>query len=486
MLNHIIKQILPKLVSIVGRDHVKTAEEDIVCYSYDASGDAINDAANRPSCPDVIVLPASTEQVAAVMKLANEFRCPVVPRGAGTGMTGGSLAIKGGIVMVMTRLNKILSVDMDNLTAEVEPGVVTGEFQRLVEGKGLFYPPDPSSADYSTLGGNAAECAGGSRAVKYGVTRDYILGLEVVLPTGEVIRTGVRTAKGVVGYDLTRLVVGSEGTLGIITKLIVRLLAKPQAIGTMSAYFSNLLDAARTVSEITRLGAMPRAVEYMDRAALQCVQGYLGIDLAADAGAMLLIDVDGTELGVESQLKSVVALCEQGGAWDISVATTPQKAQTLWRARHAMSPALFRLGPDKINEDIVVPRSKIPDIVEWIDGVAKETGLSIVTFGHAGDGNIHFNIMLDKTDESVYQRALAVVEQLFIKTVALGGTLSGEHGIGITKAPYLNIELGVDEIALMKRIKAAFDPNGVLNPGKIFAGADAPNGSDWLRTSGLN
>ena len=455
-----LTSIIPKIEAIVGREHVTTAVEDLLCYAYDAT--------NRHCRPDAVAFPANTDEVSDILRLANEHRFFVVPRGAGTGMTGGALAVQGGLVMVMTRFSRILTIDTDNLVAEVEPGVITGHFQEVVEGKGLFYPPDPSSALYCTLGGNVAECAGGPHAVKYGVTRDYVLGLEVVLPSGEIIRTGVRTAKGVVGYDLTRLMVGSEGTLGVITKIVLRLFPLPEVVRTLSVVFSRIQDAVRTVCEIIRSGVVPRTVEYMDQAAIRCVEDYLNLGLPVDAGAMLLIEVDGSLSAVETAIRDLTDICKNCGAYQVHVASSAQEAKDLWRARQAISPALFRLGPDKINEDIVVPRNRIPDMVEWIDDLRKRTGLTIVTFGHAGDGNIHFNIMLDRRDREILEKAESAVEELFRQTIALGGTISGEHGVGITKAPYIGMEIGSAELALMKRIKAVFDPNGILNPGKIF------------------
>ncbi len=455
-----LTSIIPKIEAIVGREHVTTAVEDLLCYAYDAT--------NRHCRPDAVAFPANTDEVSDILRLANEHRFFVVPRGAGTGMTGGALAVQGGLVMVMTRFSRILTIDTDNLVAEVEPGVITGHFQEVVEGKGLFYPPDPSSASYCTLGGNVAECAGGPHAVKYGVTRDYVLGLEVVLPSGEIIRTGVRTAKGVVGYDLTRLMVGSEGTLGVITKIVLRLFPLPEVVRTLSVVFSRIQDAVRTVCEIIRSGVVPRTVEYMDQSAIRCVEDYLNLGLPVDAGAMLLIEVDGSLSAVETAISDLTDICKNCGAYQVHVAGSAQEAKDLWRARRAISPALFRLGPDKINEDIVVPRNRIPDMVEWIDDLRKRTGLTIVTFGHAGDGNIHFNIMLDRRDREILEKAESAVEELFRQTIALGGTISGEHGVGITKAPYIGMEIGSAELALMKRIKAVFDPNGILNPGKIF------------------
>jgi glycolate oxidase len=465
----LISSIIREIEAIVGPEHLTTSKEDLLCYAYDAT--------NRRFCPDAVAFPATTKEVSELLKLANKSRFCVVPRGAGTGMSGGALAVQGGLIMVMTRFNRILAIDPDNLLAVVEPGVVTGRFQEAVEEKGLFYPPDPASASFSTLGGNVAECAGGARAVKYGVTRDYVLGLEVVLPTGEAIKTGVRTAKGVVGYDLTRLIVGSEGTLGVITKMVLRLLPLPEVVRTLSVTFADIRDAAKTVSEVMRSGILPRTVEYMDRAAITCVQDYLKGARLDDVGAMLLIDLDGSLPAVEASLHRLAALCEKGHARDIKIASSNEEAKALWKARKAISPALFQLGPDKINEDIVVPRDRIPDMVEWIDDLRKRTGLMIVTFGHAGDGNIHFNIMLDRRDKAVLAKAESVIEELFAQTIAMGGTISGEHGVGITKAPYIGMEIGAQELLLMKRIKALLDPNNILNPGKIFYG-DGPEGTD--------
>ena len=461
-----LKRLAGEIKKVVGKKNASTADEDLACYAYDAT--------TRYYRPDLVVFPENTRHVASVMALAHARGVPVVPRGAGTGMTGGALAVEGGMIIVMSRLNRILSVDRHNLVAEVEPGVVTGQFQEVVEAQGLFYPPDPSSAAYSTIGGNVAECAGGPRAVKYGVTRDYVLGLEVVLPTGRVISTGVNTAKGVVGYDLTRLIVGSEGTLGIITKVILRLLPLPEVIRTLCAVYDHMEDAAESVSEIMCSGVIPRTVEYMDRAALRCTEAYLQMGLPTDAGAMLLIDVDGSAAGADAAVGHIRAICEANGSRKTSIAESEQEAADLWKARKSISPALFRLGPDKMNEDIVVPRSRIPEMVRWIDDLRRRTGLQMVTFGHAGDGNIHFNIMLDKNDKAVLDKARTAVEELFRHTLKLGGTLSGEHGVGITKAPYLSLELGEEEIALMKRIKAAFDPKGILNPGKIFSDHSDP------------
>ena len=436
------------------------AKEDLLCYSYDATSTIYY--------PDAVVFPKDVRDISLILKLANQYEFGITPRGAGSGMTGGSLPIKGGVVLVMTRLNRILTIDKDNLTAVVEPGVVTGDFQKAVEKEGLFYPPDPSSADFSTLGGNAAECAGGPKAVKYGVTRDYVLGLEIVLPTGEIINTGVQTVKGVVGYDLTRLIVGSEGTLAVITSLTLRLIPLPEMVKTITVIFDQIETAAETVSEIIRKGIVPRSIEYMDNASIRCVEDYINSGLPTDAEAILIIEVDGGADEVDRSIKRIESVCTKSGVRYIKTAETRQDAEKIWKARKAVSPALFKYGPDKINEDIVVPRSKIPDMVKKIKALSRKTGLTMVSFGHAGDGNIHFNIMLDKQIPGQLNKAEQAVDEIFNYTLALGGTLSGEHGVGITKSPYMAKEVAPEALALMRKIKAAFDPAGILNPGKMM------------------
>ena len=452
--------ILKDLRKIAGKDHVHDAWDQLACYAYDS--------ANREFTPDAVVFPENARQVAAIIKLANDNGFFITPRGAGTGMTGGALPVKGGVVMVMTRFNRILNIDPANLIAEVEPGVVTGAFQKEVEKQGLFYPPDPSSLAYCTMGGNAAECAGGPKAVKYGVTRDYILGLEAVTGAGDIIKTGVRTAKGVVGYDLTRLIVGSEGTLAVITKIIVRLIPLPETVRTITAVYDSIDDAARTVSAIFSAGVICRTIEYMDQAAIRCAESHLQIGLPVDAEAILLLEVDGDKAQAEKASAKVREVCAANNASKIQGVSGSKDAEALWKARKSLSPALFKYGPHKINEDIVVPRTRIPDMVRKIDELREKTGLTMVSFGHAGDGNIHFNIMLDKSDPVALEKAENAVVELFDYTLKLGGTLSGEHGVGITKAPYFDMEIPPAQTRLMRQIKAAFDPNCVLNPDKIF------------------
>ena len=449
-----------KLQNIVGKANCSRKEEDLACYAYDATA--------RTYLPEAVLFPGNTEEISAILNLANSENFFVIPRGSGSGMTGGSLAVNGGLILVMARFNRILEIDKHNLIAHVEPGVVTGHFHQAVERVGLFYPPDPSSSEFSTLGGNMAECAGGPRAVKYGVTRDYVLGLEAVLPTGEIIRTGVQTTKGVVGYDLTRLLIGSEGTLGIITRMTLRLLPLPEVVRAMTAVFNKLETAAETVSEIIRCGIIPRAIEFMDNASIRCAESHLKIGLPVEAEAILLVEVDGKVDETKILIKQLKAVCMSQGAKRIKIAETKEEVDNLWKARKAISPALFQYGPDKINEDIVVPRSKIPDMVRKINALKEKTGLTMVSFGHAGDGNIHFNIMLDKKDKAELKKAEDAIDALFDYTLELGGTISGEHGVGITKAPYIAKEIGSVELNLMKRIKKVFDPKGILNPGKIF------------------
>lgn len=449
-----------EIQAITGKDQVTREPEDLACYAYDSI--------TKGCLPDLVVFPGSTGEISRIMVLAAREKIPVVPRGSGSGMTGGSLPVKGGMVMVMSRLNKILEIDTDNLIARVEPGVITGDFHKAVEAKGLFYPPDPSSSAFSTLGGNVAECAGGPRAVKYGVTRDYVLGLSAVLADGRIIRTGVRTTKGVVGYDLTRLFTGSEGTLAVITEMTVKLIPKPETVKTMSVMFDSMEKAAETVSRIMRSGITPRTVEYLDKGAIACAQSYAKLDIPEEVKALLIIETDGREADARFCMEGLVRICRDSGALILRTAENPEDIQRLWAARKAVSPALYMFGPDKINEDIVVPRSRIPDMVRKIEELEQETGLTMVSFGHAGDGNIHVNVMYDRKDDTQRQKAEQAVEAIFDHTLALGGTISGEHGVGTTKAPYLSKELGPTEIDIMKKIKNALDPDHILNPGKMF------------------
>ena len=453
------RHILKKLEAIVGKDHFFTAPEELRCYSYDATG--------REFMPEAVALPGSATEIAAILALANQHRFPVVPRGAGSGMTGGSLPVQGGLVLGTTRLNQILEIDPANMIAVVEPGVVTGDLQAALKPYNLMYPPDPASLKFCTIGGNAAECAGGPSAVKYGVTKDYVLGLTVVLPTGEILQTGVRTEKGVVGYDLTRLFVGSEGTLGIFTRLILRVLPLPERKSTYLLTFPSLAGATGHVSRILAAGITPCTLEYMDRTAIKVVRERIPLELSEDTAALLLLELDGSSEEVDRlQARLLTYLTREGIAH--RQANSEAEAQEIWQARRAISPATFALKPHKISEDVVVPRSKIPDLVNFTEELAREFALTILTFGHAGDGNIHVNIMLDRSDRAEEARGEAARARLFSFVVGLGGTLSGEHGIGITKAQFLPLELSPTTLSVMRRLKNLFDPNHILNPGKIF------------------
>ena len=457
------KSVIKEIINIVGKDGVVEDKETRICYSYDAT--------NIRHLPDAVVFPRTPQQISAILKLANEHRFPVVPRGAGTGFTGGTIPVEGGVVLVLTKMNKILKIDQENLLAVVEPGVVTYDLQQEVEKVGLFYPPDPASLKSSTLGGNVAECAGGPRAVKYGVTKDYVLGLEAVLPTGEIISVGVQTVKSVVGYDLTKLLVGSEGTLGVITKIILRLLPLPKAKRTMLAIFPAIESAATSVSQIISSRIIPTTLEFMDNATIRCVEDYLHMGLPVDAGALLIIEVDGAPEALTGEIEEIQRICRGNQALEFKVAKDKQEGEELWKARRAVSAAVVKLNPTKINEDVTVPRSKVAEILRRVEGISKKHGLIIVNFGHAGDGNIHVNVLIDKRKPGEQEKAHAAVKEIFQTALELGGTLSGEHGIGITKAPFLSMELGDMGIEVMKRIKKSFDPNNILNPGKIFPDA---------------
>ena len=454
------KNIINKLKEIVGEKHVSAEKADLICYSYDAT--------QKQFLPEVVVHPGSAEEIARIMLLANEESVPVFPRGAGSGFTGGSLPVTGGIVLVTTRLDKIIEIDEENLVATVEPGVVTGQFQKAVEKLGLFYPPDPASLKFSTLGGNVAECAGGPRCVKYGVTKDFILGLEVVTPTGEVITTGGPTMKGVVGYDLTKLMCGSEGTLGIITRIIIKLLPLPEAKKTMLVLFDSIDGAARAVSAIIRGKIIPTTLEFMDAATIDCVRQATDLDVPEQAKALLIVEVDGERDMIERQAKKITEIIQPLGVVETRIAETAEESEALWQIRRSVSASLRKVNPDKFNEDICVPRSKVPEMIRKVEVISQEFNVPIVNFGHAGDGNIHVNIMIDRQQPGQLEKAESAIEAVFKAALELGGTMSGEHGVGIMKAPYIPLELSGSVAEYMKTIKKALDPNNVLNPGKIF------------------
>lgn len=453
-------QVVSELIHIVGKDNVLTAMSDRITHSYDAT--------QEKHLPDVVVYAASTEEVSRVVKLANRLKIPILPRGAGSGFTGGTLPVRGGIVLVLTKMDRIIDIDTENLTAEVEPGVVTAELQRQVEKLGLFYPPDPASKEFSTLGGNVAECAGGPRCVKYGVTKDYVLGLEIVTPTGDIIRTGGRTLKNVVGYDLTKLFVGSEGTLGIATRIILKLLPKPAAKKTMLVQFETIDGAAKSVSAIIGAKIIPTTLEFMDAATINCIRDVSTIPLPKTCQAVLIIEVDGDAQLLDKQVEQILAVIKPFGILHTKIAETDEESEEIWQVRRIVSPSLRKINPDKFNEDIVVPRSKVPDMIRALEKIAADHGVAIVNFGHAGDGNIHVNVMVDLKEHGMAAKVEEVMDEIFAAAVKLRGAISGEHGIGTSKAKYMNMELDIATISYMQRIKAALDPNNILNPGKIF------------------
>jgi glycolate oxidase len=449
-----------KLAQILGKQHILTDTRDLSPFSHDAT--------NQDFIPDAVAFPKDADQISKILRLANEELFPVIPRGAGSGMSGGAIAVHGGLVLSTEKLNKILLIDEENLLAKVEPGVVTARFQEEVEKRGLFYPPDPASLDVSTIGGNVAECAGGPRAVKYGVTRDYVMGLRVVLPTGEIITTGVETAKGVVGYDLTRLIVGSEGTLAVIVEIILRLLPKPEMKRTMLIRFSDIAASARCVSKIIREKVIPTTIEFLDSLSVECVRDQVPFELPQGDSTLLLIELDGDSDQIDRDTRRIEVLCRQMGSVDFRLAKNEGETEELWKARRNLSPSLQRLRHHKINQDVVVPRSRLADFVVALSGIGRRYDLPIPSFGHAGDGNIHVNIMFNKDDSDEAKRARQALQEVLRLTLDLRGTLSGEHGVGISKKPYIGMEIAPPALELMRKVKKAFDPNGILNPGKIF------------------
>ncbi|MBI3050670.1 MAG: FAD-binding protein [Acidobacteria bacterium] len=455
------EEVVSVLTSIVDADHIRADPTSLERYGVDALGEG------RP--PDLVVLPGNTQEVAAIARLCHEQRVPLVVRGGGTGYTGGAVPTRGGVVLSMERFTRILEIDRTNLLAVVEPNVITADLQRAVERVGLFYPPDPASLESSALGGNVAECAGGPRAFKYGTTRRYVLGLEAVLPTGEIVETGSKAVKNVVGYDLTQLLVGSEGTLAIITRITLRLIPKPPARAALLAIFVDVQAAVDAVTALIERRVVPAAIELIDAESLRAVRDQLGEELAPPtAGAMLLVESDGTQAGVDEEIELVKQACRGVGAMRVTLAADEAERERFWNARRLISLALRATGLLKINHDVVVPRGRIPELFGVIDELREQYRLKIAAFGHAGDGNIHVNLMVDRENADERARAREAERVLFERVVALEGSISGEHGIGFAKAPYIGIELSPQEIALMKRVKAAFDPNGILNPGKIF------------------
>jgi glycolate oxidase len=445
----------------VGAEQVLTSPEDTIPYGFDGTA-----ALKGPV--GVVVHPGSTEEVAAVVKLANEFSHAIVTRGSGTGLSGGSVPSEGCIVLCLTRLDKIISVDAANLTVRAQCGVITAAIDAAANKHGLFYPPDPGSMKISTIGGNVAENSGGLRGLKYGVTRDYVMGLEVVLPDGRIARFGNACVKDVAGYSMKDLFIGSEGTLGIITEVLLKVLPRPAARRTMLASYDRMEDAAQTVSDIIAAKIIPCTLEFLDRMTIGCVEDYAKIGLPRDCEALLLMETDGHPAAVAEEAEQMLALARARGARDVRVARDDAEALQLASARRSAFSALARVRPTTILEDVTVPRDKLAEMVAFVAEVAKKHKLLVGTFGHMGDGNLHPTFLTDERNTEEMARVHEALEDIVTKTLALGGTITGEHGVGLAKKAWLRRQVGENSHDLMREIKRAWDPRNLLNPGKIF------------------
>ncbi len=452
---------LSSVRSIVGEENYSDAQEDKIVHSYDGTP-------LLSVLPCAIVRPTTKEQISELVQLANKEKFAIVTRGAGTGLSGGSVPVEHCIVMVLSHWNTILEIDEENLTATVEPGVITSQLHTEVEKRGLFYPPDPGSMNICTIGGNVAENSGGLRGLKYGVTKNYVMGLEVVLPTGEIIFCGGKTVKDVAGYNLKDFFIGSEGTLGIFTKIILKLVPKPQTSKTMLVYFNNRRDAARTVSAIIANKIIPATLEYLDATTIKCVEEFTHIGLPTTIDALLLIEVDGHPAVVEEEAQRVVDVCKANNSSEIKIAQTEEEAIKLKTARRSAFSALARTKPTTILEDVPVPRSEVSAMLDFIEATAKKYNLLIGTFGHFGDGNLHPTCLTDERDTEEIHRVEKAYEEIFAESVRLGGTITGEHGTGLAKRKYLHLVTGDTSIEIMRALKKTLDPNSVLNPTKIF------------------
>jgi len=453
-------RLLRELQAIVGPRWAAAEPEDLICYGFDATF--------KEALPDVVASPATTEEVSRIMQLAHRERLPVVPRGLGSGLAGGTIPIRGGIVLNLTRMNRILEIDRVNMIAVVQAGVVTAELQAEVAKQGLYYPPDPSSQRHSSIGGNIACNAGGPHCLKYGVTADYVMGLEVVLADGQVLRTGGKTIKHAVGYHLAQLFIGSEGTLGVITEATLKLIPPPKTTCTAMAVFPRLNDASVAVTRILEAGIVPVAMELMDDTTIATVEAHKKMGLPLDVEAVLVIETDGDPELAQRDIAEIGRMCRENGAREVRVTTDPQEGAALMAARKSVSPSLARRRPNKLGEDITVPRSAIPEAVARIKQVAQQFNLPIPIFGHIGDGNLHPNILFDRKDPDEFARVEKAAEALFGIAISLGGVLSGEHGVGMLKRDYAEQNLGPVAIQIMQAIKRTLDPQGILNPGKVL------------------
>ncbi len=455
-----LEKIITTLKTEIGARYVYTESERLEAYNFDGTDFLF--------MPDIVVEPVNTRQVSLTMKIASEYKIPVVPRGAGTGVTGGALAVNGGIILSLLRMNQILSVDEIDMIAIVEPGVINQDLHRAVSEKGLYYPPDPASFETSSIGGNIAEDAGGPHCYKYGTTRDYVLGLEVVLPDGTIMNTGVQTRKGVVGYDLTNLIIGSEGTLAIVTKAILRLIPLPAQTVTLLAFLPNIDTLSRTLYDITQQRIVPAALEFLDAASVDIIRDSIPISIPADASTLLIIDLDGNESELEQQMEIVGEICYQQNAREVLIADSSQKREGLWSVRRKLRDLIKERSQFKRAEDVTVPIRKIPELINAATEIARKYEFENYNFGHLGDGNVHVNLTHQVKNDEIIERSNRAAREIFEATVRLGGTISGEHGIGITKMDFLDIELSKKSIEIQKQIKQVFDPLNILNPNKIF------------------
>lgn len=452
-----IEKGLKKIKSLFGKRALDSTE-DLIIYSFDAS--------KKESLPYMVVYPENEEEISEMVKIASEFRIPLVPRGAGSGFAGGSIAKIGGVIISSEGMRQIKEIDEKNMLAIVEPGVITGNLHRAVEKKNLFYPPDPASLEFSTIGGNVSTNAGGLRAVKYGVTRDYVLSLRVVLADGSIIKTRADTLKDVTGYDITGLFVGAEGTLGFVSEITIKLIPKPERRGTLLATFPSTENAVDAGIEIIRRGCVPATMEFMDRTAIELVRSHSGLKIPSGIGSALLLEDDGFEEAVKRSLKIMEEVCLEKGAVEVEGTMDEEKKEEMWKIRRAISPSLAKIAPLRFNQDVVVLRTKIPQLLKLAEAIGQKHRIPVVNFGHLGDGNIHVNFLFKTADEE--DRAKGAVRELLRNVFEMGGSISGEHGIGMAKLLYVKELAPPRMIEIMRGIKYLFDPKNIFNPGKVI------------------
>ena len=456
----ITDEFVQKLEQAIGKKYVYTDPERLEAYNFDGT--------EHRFLPDMVVEPETTEQISALMKLASAHHVPVIPRGAATGLSGGALAIHGGVILSLLRMNKILEIDEINMIAVVQPGVINLHLHEAVEAKGLYYPPDPASYETSSIGGNISEDAGGPHCYKYGTTRDYVLGLKVVLPDGTIMNTGVKTRKGVVGYDLTNLIIGSEGTLATVTEATLRLIPLPSKIVTLLSFFPDTNSLIASLAGMTKSRIVPAALEFLDPACVNTIRDQISLNIPEESATLLIIDLDGEPGELDRQIEIVGENCLENMALDVLIAESSERRKGLWDVRRKLRDLIKEGNDFKRAEDVTVPISKIAELIEGCEKIAEKFGLDNYNFGHLGDGNVHVNLTNREKDSDVITRGEKAAEQIFRLTLQLGGTISGEHGIGILKQPFLGLELSKKSIRLQQQIKKVFDPLNILNPGKIF------------------